>query len=118
MWKTNFCSNGFNHKSRKIMMAIAYRLRRGRLMVDMSATRSSRKVYTSAFVVRALVTARYCPARFCPARFCYCVLLSARFCRRGFVLRAFVGSPVWRYQICGKPLTLASWERNGCFQNE
>ena len=49
----------------------------------MSATRSSRKVYTCAFVVRAFVTALYCPARFCPARFCYCALLSARFCRRG-----------------------------------
>ena len=59
----------------------------------MSATRSSRKVYTCAFVVRAFVTALYCPARFCPARFCYCALLSVRFCRRGFVLRAFVGSP-------------------------
>ena len=34
--------------------------------------------YTSAFVVRAFATARF---------------LFARFCRRGFVLRAFVGSP-------------------------
>ena len=49
--------------------------------------------YTSAFVVRAFVTARYCRARYCPARFCYCALLFARFCRRGFVPRAFVGSP-------------------------
>ena len=49
--------------------------------------------YTSAFVVRAFVTARNCPTRYCPARFCYCAHLSARFCRRGFVLRAFVGSP-------------------------
>ena len=48
----------------------------------------------SAFVVRAFVTARLCPARFCPARFCYCAHLSARFCRRGFVLRSFVGSPL------------------------
>ena len=41
--------------------------------------------YTSAFVVRAFVTARYCPAGNCPVRFCYCALLSARFCRHGFV---------------------------------
>ena len=60
-------------------------------MADRSATRCSRKDYTSAFVVRAFVT-----ARFCPARFCYCELLSAWFCWRGFVLRAFVGSPTIR----------------------
>ena len=53
-------------------------------MAGMSATRSSRKVYTSAFVVRAFVTALYCPARFCPARFCYCALLSARICLARF----------------------------------
>ena len=58
-----------------------------------TAWRCSRKYNTSAFVVRAFVIARYCSARFCPARFCYCALLSARFSLRGFVLRAFVGSP-------------------------
>ena len=44
-------------------------------------------------------------ARFCPARFCYCALLSARFCRRGFVLRAFVGSPTRDHAYpCSRPI--------------
>ena len=47
--------------------------------------------YTSAFVVRAFVTTRNCPTRYCHARFCYCAHLSARFCRRGFVLSALSG---------------------------
>ena len=38
--------------------------------------------YTSAFVMRAFVTARNCPTRYCPARF-----VTACFC-----LRAFVGA--------------------------
>ena len=66
--------------------------------------------YTSAFVVRAFVTALNCPMRYCPARFCYCALLSARFCRRGFVWRAFVWSPSFTFTISQATLKL---ETNG-----
>ena len=90
-WKTNFCSNGSNHKSRKIVIAI------GCVEADSWLIWVQPGVHEKsilALLSYALLLPRAIVLRdFWPARFCYCALLSARFCRRGFVLRAFVGSP-------------------------